>query len=244
MDNLIEQTLKCLEQNHFKAIYAENIAAAREKVLELIPKGSTVGVGDSVSVRQLEVLEELRARGRLLVDPFSKEISVLSATKEVNEGQRKEMHRLALACEFFITGTNALTQDGKLVNTDAGGNRVAGMIFGPKNVIIVVGRNKIVQDLDAAFYRIKNVIAPRLARIKGMRTPCVNTGKCTDCTTEERACNVTTILEKAPSYTGITVIIVDDDLGLGWDEDWPKERIDIIHSNCDELTWLRRRLSV
>ena len=118
------------------------------------------------------------------------------------------------------------------------------MIFGPKNVIIVVGRNKIVQDLDAAFYRIKNVIAPRLARIKGMRTPCVNTGKCTDCKTEERACNVTTILEKAPSYTDIIVIIVDDDLGLGWDEDWPKERIDIIHSNCDELTWLRRRLSV
>lgn len=242
MDDLIEQTLKCLKQNHFRAIYAKDVVAAREKVLELIPKGSTVGIGDSVSVRQLEVLEELRANGRLLIDPFSKEISVLSVTKEVNESQRKEMHRLALACEFFITGTNAVTQDGKLVNTDGGGNRVAGMIFGPTYVIIVVSRNKIVQDLDAAFYRIKNVIAPRLAKIKGMKVPCVRAGKCVECKSEERLCNVTTILEKAPAYTEVTVILVDDDLGLGWDESWSQERIERIHSNCDELTWLRRRL--
>ena len=241
MDNLIAETLKSLEQNNFKTAYAEDIEAAHEKVLELIPKGATVGVGDSVSVRQLGVLDELRAQGRLLIDPFSREISLMSTTREITESQRWEMHKLAVDCEFFITGTNAITRDGKLVNTDAGGNRVAGMIFGPRNVVIVVGRNKIVQDLNEALYRIKNVIAPQLCKITERKAPCVKVGRCTDCKSEERACNVTTILEKRPTYTGFTVVMVNEDLGLGWDEDWPKERIDRIYSDCAELTWLKGR---
>lgn len=243
MDPFIEETLRSLERNRFRALYAEDVAAAREEVLRLIPKGSRVGIGDSVSVRQLDVLDELQTHGRLLVNPFSEEISSLSLTNEVDEDQRKEMHRLALASDVFITGTNAVTRGGILVNTDCGGNRVAGMIFGPDEAVIVVGRNKIVRDLGEALQRIKNVIAPRLAEIKGMRVPCVAAGRCVDCDSEERLCNVTTILEKAPTYTAVTVIIVDEDLGLGWSRDWSQERIDHLFSACDELTWLRRRRS-
>ena len=165
----------------------------------------------------------------------------MSLTGEITEAQRREMHKIALACEFFITGTNALTCDGKLINTDGGGNRVAGMIFDPKNVVIVVGRNKIVQNLDEALYRVKNVIAPQLAKIKGMKTPCVDTGKCVDCQSEERICNVTTIIERVPGYNHITIVIVNEDLGLGWDEDWPKEPLNRIYHNCAEYTSLRRR---
>jgi hypothetical protein len=220
-------------------VYAEDIRTAREKVLGLVPIGATVGVGDSVSVRQLRVLEELEASGRIVVNPFCRDISLRSSGREISEDQRWEMHKIAVNCEFFITGTNVVTRDGKLFNTDAGGNRVAGMIFGPRHVIVVVGRNKIVPDLDAAFDRMKNNVAPVLCRIKNRQAPCVKTGRCTDCKTDERACNVTTILEKRPTYTPFTVVMVDEDLGLGWERDWPRERIDRIRSDCEALTWLK-----
>jgi len=239
MDALMAETLGSLEQNLFDAVYAGDIETAREKVLGLIPVGATVGVGDSVSVRQLGVLEELQAKGRIVVNPFSEDISLRSSAREITEDQRWEMHKIAVNCEFFITGTNVVTRDGKLFNTDAGGNRVAGMIFGPRHVIVVVGRNKIVRDLDAAFDRMKNMVAPELCKIKQRKTPCVKTSRCTDCKTEERACNVTTILEKRPTYTPFTVVMVDEDLGLGWEADWPQGRIDRIRSDCEELTWLK-----
>lgn len=241
MDSLIAETLRPLVQNHFDAVYAGDIQAAREKVLGMIPLGATVGVGDSVSVRQIGVLEELVARGSVVVNPFSREISLMTAAGQISEDQRWEMHKIAVNCDYFITGTNVVTRDGKLFNTDAGGNRVAGMIFGPRHVIVVVGRNKIVRDLDAAFDRMKNMVAPELCRIKQRKVPCVTTGRCADCSSRERACNVTTILDKRPTYTPFTVIMVDEDLGLGWDENWPRERIDRIHSNCADLTWLKGR---
>jgi hypothetical protein len=241
MEEVLAETLKSLAQNHFNVVFAGDAQTARDKVMTLIPKGTTVGVGDSVSVRQLKVLEELQSNGRLLVDPFCKEISLMSTSKEIIEEQRWEMHKIAVNCEFFITGTNAITRDGKLVNTDGGGNRVAGMIFGPKKVMIVVGSNKIVENVDEAFYRIKNVIAPRLAKIKGMKVPCATTGRCTDCNADERICNVTTVLERAPAYTDVTVVVVDEDLGLGWDQGWSPDRIERISSKCAALTWLRRR---
>ena len=242
VDEVVNVTLQALKRNGFRAMYAPDVEAAREKVLQLIPKGTTVGVGDSVSVRQLKVLDTLQREGRLLVDPFSREIALRSTRKEITEDQRWAMHKIAVNCEVFITGSNALTQNGMLVNTDGGGNRVAGMIFGPKKVILVVGVNKIVADLEQALHRIKNVIAPELARIKGMKVPCVKVGHCIDCNSTERICNVTTILERAPAYTETTVLLVDQDLGLGWAKDWAQERKEQIESDCAALTWLRRRV--
>jgi hypothetical protein len=151
------------------------------------------------------------------------------------------MHKQAVNCEYFITGANAVTRDGMLVSTDAGGNRVGGMIFGPQQVVIVVGKNKIVRDLEEAFHRIKNVIAPALCRIKGRKTPCAVEGRCTDCRSPERACHVTVVLERCPTYTPVTVVLVDADLGLGWDEDWPRERVEQIYAACSALTWLKRQ---
>jgi hypothetical protein len=241
MNDRVERTLTYLRRNAFNAFYAKNVDAARAYVQDAIPPGATVGVGDSVSVRQLNVLPQLATSGRLLVDPFSRETSILSTKKVVTEEHRWEMHKLAVNCEFYITGSNAITEDGKLVNIDAGGNRVGGMIFGPKRVIIVVGSNKIVEDVEAALWRIKNIVAPELARIKGIDSPCVKAGRCVDCHGPERICNVTTILERAPTYTGVNVVLVDQDLGLSWAENWSQERKDRIVAECDTLTWLRRR---
>lgn len=239
MDELISETLRALKRNGFKTEYAADIEAARSLVLELIPPGSTVGIGDSVSVRQLGVIEELQEGGRFVIDLFSSQISLLTNQGEITRDQRRAIGRIAITSDFFITSTNVLTRSGKLLNTDGYGNRVASMIFGPRNVLIVAGRNKIVDDLESAFRRMKTVVAPQLARIKGKETPCAKTGQCTDCASKDRLCNVTTIIEKAVGYTNMTVLLVNEDLGLGWDVAWSKERIERIYAACDELTLLR-----
>jgi len=166
MDNVIANTLDALERNGIRTAYMGSTIAARRKILELIPKGSTVGVGDSVTVRQLDVLDALQESGRVLVNLFSKEISLAATKGEIGRSRRRAICDLTLACEFFLTGTNAVTQDGKLVNTDGSGNRVAGMIFGPRKVIVVIGKNKIVKNADEALYRIRNIIAPQHAKTK------------------------------------------------------------------------------
>ena len=133
-----------------------------------------------------------------------------------------------------------MIEHGKIVNIDRAGNRVAGMIFGAPRVILVVGRNKIVKNLEEALYRIKNIIAPEHAKRKGMKTPCADSGHCIDCDNPERLCNVTAILEKRPAYTDFSVILINKDLGLGWDPSWRKDRIARIRSNYSHNTWVYR----
>jgi hypothetical protein len=158
---------------------------------------------------------------------------------------RERTNREASLCDVFLTGTNALTQDGKLVNVDASGNRVAGMFWGHPLSIVIVGRNKIVGTLDEAFDRIKNVIAPTHFHIrsgelggKKRETPCVATGQCNDCRSLDRGCNIFTIIEGKPSKTTLNVIIVNRDLGLGWDPSWPLERIKKIENDYRKYVWL------
>ena len=140
-----------------------------------------------------------------------------------------------------MTGTNALTQDGRLVNVDAVGNRVAGMFWGHPLSIIIVGRNKICRDLDEAFHRIRHVIAPNHFKIRASlggrkrETPCVVTGECHDCRAKDRGCNIFTVIESKPSQTNLNVILVNQDLGLGWDPSWPKERIAAIAEGYKKL---------
>jgi L-lactate utilization protein LutB len=233
----IEAASRALEANNFGGRVAKSRAAATETILSLIPRDATVGVGDSATVRQIGILEKLEERGTKLLNPFSRESTTDPSKRDV----RHELSRAVFTTDVLITGTNAVTLDGKLVNVDAVGNRVAAMVFGPKQVIIVVGRNKIVRDVDAALHRIKNVIAPYHARTKEFATPCARTGRCSDCRSLDRLCNVTTILEKRPWRTGMTIILVDEDLGLSWDETWPPRRIRRIKSNYEGVTWVFAR---
>ncbi len=233
----IEAISKALEANNFDAHFVESRAAANETILSLIPRTATVGVGDSATVRQIGILERLEERGAKLLNPFSRELTTDPSKRDVGH----ELSRAVFTTDVLITGTNAITMDGKLVNVDAVGNRVAAMVFGPKQVIIVVGRNKIVKDVDAAFHRIKNVIAPYHARTKEFATPCARTGRCSDCDSPDRLCNVTTILEKRPWRTAMTIVLVDEDLGLSWDETWSPERTSRIKSNYEGVTWVFAR---
>ncbi len=243
MDTQMEKTLSSLRSRHINGIFAEDYEEANQKILALIPLDATVGIGDSTSMRQVGILRALKERGTKILNPFE------PREKNINvEDFRQRFARVlkdTARNDVFLTGTNALTQDGKLVNVDATGNRVAGMFWGHPLSIIVVGRNKIVKNLDDALQRIRNIIAPSHFRIRtgelGGRkreTPCVATGKCNDCRAVDRGCNVFTIIEGKPSSTNLNVILINQDLGLGWDPSWPRERITKILENYKKFVWI------
>ncbi len=228
MDERLEQTIRALKRNRFDVRFAESAETAKRMVLDIIPKEAVVGIGDSTTVRQIGVLPELENRGTRVINPFKKEI-------HQNYELLKRTTRKTFGSDVFLTGSNAVTLDGKLVNIDMAGNRVAGMIFGAEKVVLLIGRNKIARDVDEALDRIKHLISPYHAAGKGRKTPCAVSGECTDCDAPERICNVTTIIEKKPFWTDLTIVLVDEDLGLAWDPSWPEERISRIKANYQRL---------
>jgi hypothetical protein len=234
MDAQIEETLRNLRANNFDAKFAENSKAVKEIIFKSISKNMVVGIGDSATVRQIGVVEALEKRGVKVLNPFTRELT-MDPTKTV---VRDDVSRQIFSCDVLVAGTNAVTRDGKLVNIDAVGNRVASMIFGPRKVFIIIGKNKIMKNVNEALYRIKNLIAPFHAKTKEFATPCAKTGKCSDCSAPKRICSVTTIMEKRPWRTEMTVILVNEDLGLSWDETWSNERINKIKSAYEKVTWV------
>jgi len=208
--DVVAETLKALRRNRFDAVYVRSRKEALQSILQCVPSHATVGAGDSLTLKQLGVFKELKRRGFTLFWPFGENV-----TKE----ERRDVARKALLADVFLSGSNALTMDGKIVNIDASGNRVAGMIFGPKKAIVVVGINKIVRNVEGALERIRKVAAPLNARrIREERDwellPCVETGECVACNAENRICNITTVIEKKPRAIDSTVIIVGEKLGL------------------------------
>lgn len=210
LDHIVNETLEAFKRNGFRPVYAEDRKEALQIILEEIPLEATVGAGDSLTLREIGVFEELKRRGFKLFWPFDEKVA-----KE----ERRNVARKALLTDVFLSGSNALTMDGKIVNVDATGNRVAGIVFGPKKAIVVVGVNKIVKNVEEALERIRNVAAPLNAkRIREERgwelLPCVEAGECVDCNAENRICNITTIIEKKPRAIDIAIIIVKEKLGL------------------------------
>lgn len=236
MDLQIERTLVALRKRHINGIFAQNYEEACLKVLNLIPVDAVVGIGDSTTIRQLGVLTKLKKRGTKVLDKNDPQLA-RSNYKDL-EKVRVDIVRRATVCDIFLTGTNALTQDGRLVNVDATGNRVAGMFWGHPISIVIVGKNKIVKNLDEAFHLVRYIIAPNHIHIrsaelggKKARTPCAETGECSDCRSADRRCNIFSIIEGKPKRTVINVIIVHADLGLGWNTSWSQEHIMNIKEN-------------
>jgi hypothetical protein len=233
MEGMIEKTIESLKKRQIKGWAPGSAGEAREMILGIVPSDAVVGIGDSSSVRQIGIINALKTQGHRVINPFD-------PTKEIQDFQTHFDYGFwpmieATVCDVFLTGTNALTEDGKIVNVDGAGNRVAGMFWGHPKTILVVGANKIVKNLDEALDRIKNVIAPEHIRRKGAEAPCAKTGRCQDCLGERRVCAVTTIIERRPVHTEIHVVIVNEDLGLGWDRAWPAERINRIVSRHEEF---------
>lgn len=225
MDKEIRTVMKSLKANRFDPVeFVEEAETAKKIVLDMIPREATIGFAGSTSLSQIGITDQLRMRGAKGLDfPEPGELTFDEMMRRIDETMRRRS-------DILLASSNAVTLDGKLVNVDGTGNRVSNMIFGPKRVILVIGMNKIVRDVNEAIDRIKNVIAPYHAMALGRKTPCATTGQCIDCESPERICNVTTIIEKKPSRTDITIVLVGEDLGLGWDPDWPEERKERIAS--------------
>lgn len=235
-DKAIKKTLKSLKLRLLEGHLVENCEEARRRILDLIQKDRTVGIGDSSTVRQIEIVKALKERGTKVINPFDPDLKVKDAKGFFDYLFRPSLE--ATVCDVFLTGTNALTEDGRLLNIDGAGNRVAGMFWGHPLSIIVVGKNKIVRNLDEAFFRVKNVVAPEHLRRRGASSPCTIAGKCKDCWGPKRICAVTTIIERKPIQTKIHVFIVNEDLGLGWNRDWPKDRITKISDKHARFSWV------
>ncbi len=206
----LENCKKALENNNFEVFLADNPVHAKEIVLkELLPniKPKTASWGDSLTLRSTGLLKAIKKNPDIhFIETFDKTVP----REEVIERRRQ-----ALLVDLFLTGTNAVTATGKLVNLDMIGNRVAAITFGPRNVIILVGRNKVVSNVEDAMERIKNYAAPMNAiRHKNFKTPCRETSYCTDCKAPDRICNIWGIIEKSFPKGRIKVVLINQDLGL------------------------------
>jgi L-lactate utilization protein LutB len=198
-----------LEANNFDAFVAQNAAEAKNIVLkEIIPNVApkSISWGGSMTFVATGIYDELKNNKKIaVIDTFDKTIS---------REDGWERRRQALLVDLFITGTNAVTESGMLVNLDMLGNRVAAITFGPKNVIILVGRNKIVANLEDAMMRIKNYVAPANVLRLGMKTPCAKTSYCEECKSSGRICNSWAITEKSFPKGRVKVVLINEDLGL------------------------------
>jgi hypothetical protein len=201
----VERTINALKKNNFEALFVPDSKGALEEVMKRIPDGAIVGIGGSVTLAQTGILEALKNRKVHLIIPFQ---------QAKNEEERLELIRRAFSSNVFLSSTNAVTEDGKLFNVDATGNRVGAMFIGPQRVIIVSGVNKIVKDIEAAEKRVKEWTAPQNAKRLNRKTPCTETGVCSDCNSPDRICNIYVTLAKRPSRTEVIVILVGENLGI------------------------------
>jgi L-lactate utilization protein LutB len=205
----LEDVKAALESNNFEVYLANDKTDAQKIVLEdIMPKlgAKSVSWGGSMTFIATGLYDRLKDDAKLnVLDAFDKNISA----EEMHERRRQ-----ALLVDLFITSTNALTETGQLVNLDMIGNRIGGLTFGPKWVILLVGRNKVVADLDEAMYRVKNYVAPVNAMRLDKKTPCVKTSYCEECKSPDRICNTWTITEKSFPKGRVKVVLINEDLGF------------------------------
>ena len=198
-----------LEKNNFEAYVADDAVQANQIVKEtIVPQLplKSVAFGGSMSMIATGLYKDLKASDQFDV--------IDTLDMKVSPQEMIERRRQALLVDLLLTGTNAITEGGQLVNLDMIGNRTGGIAFGPKNVIILVGRNKVVADLEEAFYRIKNYAAPANAMRLDKNTPCVKTSHCEECKSPDRICNTWSIMEKSFPKGRIKVVLINADLGL------------------------------
>ena len=202
--NKIEKLIANFKARNIEVNYFETIQDAENQILTLVPIEVAVGIGHSATLQKMGITKSLKDRGNTV---FDKE---LAKDKE----ECKVLKKKALLADWYITGSNAISVDGRIVNVDHSGNRVAAINFGPENVIIVVGVNKIVDTWEEAIDRVKNIACPLNAKRAGFNPPCVKLNKCVDCTSTERVCNSLSIIEGQSVKGRIKVFIVNEDLGF------------------------------
>jgi len=204
-DKMGPKVAKALQSRFFEAWYFSEIAEAVEKVFSLIPKTDTVSWGGSLTTTGLDLTKLAAEKGYKVID----------RDKAASPAERMELMRQAFLCDTYLTGTNALTEDGQLVNIDGYGNRVAAMTFGPKQVIVVTGMNKVRKTVETAYARAQTIAAPaNMQRFPNYKTPCSETGICEACLSPDSICTYVVRTRLCKPAGRIKVILIGKDLGL------------------------------
>ncbi len=204
-DMRAQTLIKNLRSRHFDAYYCADEKEALEKALELIPEGASVGWGGTVSAQKIGLLDAVR-KGNYTV--FDRDAAA-------NLEERDEIFKKSMFADVYITGANALSLDGQMVNVDGTGNRVAAIVYGPKSVIVVAGMNKVADTLEAAMVRARTVAAPiNKRRYPQPETPCILTGACGNCKSEGCICNQILITRNTRIPGRIKFILVGKELGF------------------------------
>jgi len=198
------ELIKAFEKNNMSLMIVENEQELKTYLKNYLCNGKKVAVGGSVTLNQLGVIDMIRESDVDFIDRYAEGLS---------REEMEDKFRQAFFADVFLTSTNALTMDGCLYNVDGTGNRVAAMIYGPKEVIVIAGLNKICQDEEAAKTRIANCSAPANALRLNKQTPCTKTGHCMDCRSADRICSSYVKLGYQTKVNRIKVIIVKDHLG-------------------------------
>lgn len=204
MNQNITKLINNLEKNNMAGYFVNNTQELLTLLSELIPQGSSVGSGDSVTLEDTGVFKFLRKGNYEFLDKFNPSLS-----KE----EKRDLYIKNFSVDTFITGTSAITLDGQIFNIDGNGSRVAPMLYGPTQVIIVVGVNKIVENLDNAIKRTRQIAAPLDAKRLGKSTPCTKLNRCIDCHHKERICNDFVLITGQFIKNRIKVIVVNESLG-------------------------------
>ncbi|GKX68005.1 lactate utilization protein [Inconstantimicrobium mannanitabidum] len=184
--------------------YFETLDEAKLRILSIVPVEASIGIGHSETLQNMKITDALLERGNVVYD---KELAQ-------NSEECKALKKKALLTDWYITGSNAISVDGRIVNVDHSGNRVAAITFGPDRVIIVVGKNKIVDTVEEAVKRVKNVACPQNAKRAGYNPPCVKLNRCVNCVSKERVCNSLSIIEGQMDCNRIKVFIVNEEYGF------------------------------
>lgn len=193
-----------LRQRHFDAYYCDTAAQALQQALALIPQGASIGWGGATSAQQIGLMDGVKGGNYIVYD---REIAT-------SLQMRNEIAASCLTADWFLTGANAISEQGQLVNIDGIGNRVAAIVYGPKNVLVIAGMNKVCPSLEAAVKRARTVAAPTNQQRFLGNTPCTQTGSCADCLSEDCICNQILITRNCRPAGRIKVILVGEELGF------------------------------
>ncbi|MGL4773307.1 MAG: lactate utilization protein [Clostridium sp.] len=197
------ELVKILRDNYYNAFYCETLDDAKNKVIELIPEEASIALGGSVTLNQMDLVNHFRDGNYKLFDRY----------KDVPFSETVEIMRQSMLADFLVTSTNAITRNGELVNMDSTGNRAAAMIFGPKKVVVIVGANKLVDNLDEAYKRIKEVAILNAKRINH-KAPCTISGSCSDCNVKDRICNYISVVNNGRKFEDrFTILVVAEKVG-------------------------------
>ena len=204
VDARVNRTMENLEKNNISAYRVETEEEALQKLEELIPAGALVGVGGSMTLFEIDAIDFLRKGSYDFLDRYKEGIT---------PAEMKEMYRKSFSADAYLTSSNAITENGELYNVDGTGNRVAAMLYGPDRVIVIVGINKLVKDIEQAILRVKEIAAPANNIRLNKSNPCAKVGYCMDCKVDSRICNEYTVIKRQGVKGRIHVIIVNKELG-------------------------------